>query len=117
MTDFEKNEKNEKNERNEEEIEFESEKKNKKRNKILVIVSLIVALSFLATIGVIYAKRHKTPPAPPQITTEATEKPIDDFTLSVVTREDQSGTDKNDNGLYSIKQNENYEILTGYNLD
>lgn len=114
MSNFEKNEKSEKNEGKN---EYESEKKNKKRNKILVIVSLIVTLSVLATIGIIYAIRHKTPPAPPQITTEATEKPIDDFTLSVVTREDQSGTDKNDNGLYSIKQNENYEILTGYNLD
>lgn len=114
MSDFEKNEKNE---RNEDGIEFESEKKNKKRNKILVIVSLIVVLSVLLTTGIIYTKRHKAPPAPPQTTTEATEKPIDDFTLTVVTREDQSGTDKNDNGLYSIKQNENYEILTGYNLD
>lgn len=114
MSDFEKNEKNE---RNGEEIEFESEKKNKKRNKILVIVSLIVVLSVLVTTGIIYTKRHKTPPAPSQTTAEATEKPIDDFTLTVVTREDQSGTDKNDNGLYSIKQNENYEILTGYNLD
>lgn len=88
-----------------------------KKSKIIIAIAiLLVAFAFVIT-AVLFSSCSKKDAPAAETTVIETEKPVDDFSLTMAESDDQSGIADTGDGLYTILQNEDYEVLTGYELE
>lgn len=88
----------------------------KKSKIIIAIATLFTAFAFVIT-AVLFSSCSKKDAPAAETTVIETEKPVDDFSLTMAGSDDQSGVADTGDGLYTIPQNEDYEVLTGYELE
>lgn len=88
----------------------------KKKNIKVTVISIILAVLAFLMAAVMFSSCGKKSATAPETTIIETEKQVDDFVLTTAPEISEEASEE-DNGLYAISQNEDYELITGYELE